>query len=245
MVAKRKLNSHNLCIDPKKNLTTPKKPQTKADIAKELKSMQVLNKALEEENRNNVNKIKILEDRILSLENKNTSSAKQSLEDKLNKFCQTESEELIFCYENEFPAKDYYDFGEHMLKYHFNGTCRVCDETFTTKEKLSDHISDDHPHEENRPVLSSDHFKCNHCEQSFASKDNLMVHKKQQHIEMIDTCWGYISGNCIFGDQNCWFRHSPSISSDIQCKLCNESFRTKHEYKKHKKQKHSTEVPNK
>ena len=60
---------------------------------------------------------------------------------------------------------------------------------------------------------------------------------------MIDTCWGYISGYCIFGDQTCWFRHSPSISSDIQCKLCNESFRTKHEYKKHQKQKHATEVP--
>ena len=36
---------------------------------------------------------------------------------------------------------------------------------------------------------------------------------------------------------------SPSISSDIQCKLCNENFRTKHEYKKHQKQKHPTEVP--
>ena len=44
MVAKRKLNFHNLCIDPKKNLTTPEKPQTKADMAKELKNMQVLMK---------------------------------------------------------------------------------------------------------------------------------------------------------------------------------------------------------
>ena len=102
---------------------------------------------------------------ILSLENKNTSSAKQSLEDKVNKFCQTESEEMIFCYECEFPAEDFYDFGEHMLEYHFDGICKGCAETFTTKEKLSDHISisDDHPHEENRSVLSSDHFKCNHC----------------------------------------------------------------------------------
>ena len=161
----------------------------------------------------------------------------------MNKFCQTESDELIFCYECEFPAEDYYDFGEQMLEYHFDGTCKVCDETFTTKEKLSDHISDDHTQEESRSILSTDNFKCNHCEQSFSSKDNLMVHKKQHHIEMIDTCWGFISGNCTFGDQKCWFRHSPSNFSDIKCKQCNESFRTKQEFKKHQKQKHPSEVP--
>ena len=76
--------------------------------------MMVLNEALEEENRNDMNKINILEDRIFSLENEITSSAKQTLEDKVNKFCQTESDELIFCYECEFPAEDYCDFGEHI-----------------------------------------------------------------------------------------------------------------------------------
>ena len=70
-----------------------------------------------------------------------------------------------------------------------------------------------------------------------------MVHKKQQHIEMVDTCWGYISGNCIFGDPKCWFRHLPSNFSDMKCELCDESFRTKHEYKKHEKQEHTSEVP--
>ena len=54
----------------------------------------------------------------------------------MNKFCQTESEEMIFCYECEFPAEDFYDFGEHMLEYHFDGTCKVCAETFTTKENF-------------------------------------------------------------------------------------------------------------
>ena len=240
MVAKRKLNSHTLCIDPKKNLGTPKKPPTKADIANELKIMKQLNEALEEENRHNLNKIKDLEDRLIQLESeRNASDKKKKFADK---HCQTESE-LIFCYECEFPADDFHDLGEHMIEYHFEGECKLCDETFTTKEKLADHMSDDHQQDLTTQDLGSVKFICNHCEQSFASKSNLMVHKKQHHIEMIDTCWGFVAGNCVFGDKKCWFRHSPTKLSDIKCKLCTENFETKPEYMKHRKEKHETVVP--
>ena len=70
-----------------------------------------------------------------------------------------------------------------------------------------------------------------------------MVHKKQYHLEMIDTCWGFVVGNFVFGDQKCWFRHSPTKLSDIECKLCTENFETKPEYMKHRKEKHETVVP--
>ena len=40
-----------MCIDPKKTNNIPKKPPTKADIMKELKVLQKLNEALEEENK--------------------------------------------------------------------------------------------------------------------------------------------------------------------------------------------------
>ena len=59
---------------------------------------------------------------------------------------------------------------------------------------------------------------------------------------MIDTCWGFAVGNCVFGDTRCWFRHSP-LKSDIKCKLCSESFGTKPEYMEHRKEKHEHTVP--
>ena len=45
-------------------------------------------------------------------------------------YCQTESEGIVFCYECEFPADDYHDLGEHMLEFHFLGTCEFFDESF-------------------------------------------------------------------------------------------------------------------
>ena len=139
MVAKRKMNSHTICIDPKKNPATPKKPPTKADIANELKIMKKLNEALEEENKQNLDKIKTLEERLVLLENERNSP---------NKIIQKTESEMIFCYECEFPADDFQDLGEHMIEYHFEGECKLCDETFTTKEKLADHLSDDHQQDE-------------------------------------------------------------------------------------------------
>ena len=39
MVGKKKANTHDSCIAPKKATYSVKKPQTKADIAEELKAM--------------------------------------------------------------------------------------------------------------------------------------------------------------------------------------------------------------
>ena len=160
-----------------------------------------------------------------------------------NKHCQTESEGIVFCYECEFPADDYYDLGEHMLEFHFVGNCEVCDESFTTKEKLQDHLVDEHDQGRNFLDMNSQNFLCSHCEQGFASKKDLMMHKKQQHIEMVSTCWGFAAGSCEFGSDKCWFRHSMSNSVDIKCKICDGRFETKPEYHKHKKEKHPGLVP--
>ena len=58
MIGKRKVNTHTFCIDQKKNTTAPVKPPTKAEIANELKIVKSLNQALEDENKNHLDKIK-------------------------------------------------------------------------------------------------------------------------------------------------------------------------------------------
>ena len=60
MIGKRKLNTHALCIDQKKNAVAPnKRPPTKAEISNELKVVKKLNLTLEEENKKYVDKKKV------------------------------------------------------------------------------------------------------------------------------------------------------------------------------------------
>ena len=247
MIGKRKLNSHTFCIDQKKNITAPKKPPTKAEISNELKVVKKLNQALEEENKKYLDKIKGLEERVSVLEKQNTSSKNTTQKEYAAKYSQTESEGIVFCYECEFPADDYHDLGEHMLEFHFVGTCNLCDETFTTKEKLEDHLVDDHNQASDSegpiPEFTDTRFSCNHCEKCFSSKKDLMVHKKHQHKEMTNICWNFESGTCVFGAEHCWFIHSKSSSADIKCKICDGQFKTKAQYHIHKKEKHPSLVP--
>ena len=177
------------------------------------------------------------------LEEQNSSSKVTTQATYVYKYCQTKSEGIIFCYECEFPADDFHDLGEHMLEFHFLGDCEECDETFNTKEKLQDHLVDEHGQGGNNLDINSENFSCNHCEQGFTSKKDLMMHKKHQHLEMISTCWGFAAGSCEFGSEKCWFRHSMSNSADIKCKICDEKFGTKPEYQKHRKKKHPGLVP--
>ena len=97
MVGKRKVNSHTFCIDQKKKPNIQKKQLTKADIAQELKAVQQINETLEEENRVNLDEIKVLEERVIFLEKQNISSKKNALGKHVNKHCQTELDEPIFC----------------------------------------------------------------------------------------------------------------------------------------------------
>ena len=241
MIGKRKLNTHTFCIDQKKDAIAPKKPPTKAEISNELKVVKKLNLALEEENKKYIDKIKGLEERVKALENQKSSSKVTTEKEYATSYCQTESEGIVFCYECEFPADDYHDLGEHMLEFHFLGSCHLCDESFTTKEKLEDHLIDDHNQKDHADRIS-ENFDCNFCEQKFANKKDLMIHKKQKHLEMINTCWGFAAGTCVYGAEKCWFRHSISSSDEIKCKICNETFKSKPEYHKHKKEKHPSFV---
>ena len=78
MVLKRKISSHNECIDPKKATGAHKKPATKADLLKELKTLKNLNEVLEIENKMNLDKISLLEERLQSFQNQKPSKCLES-----------------------------------------------------------------------------------------------------------------------------------------------------------------------
>ena len=49
---------------------------------------------------------------------------------------------------------------------------------------------------------SKKEIKCNICEKVFENKGDFMLHKKSEHVEIVQMCTNMNS-------QNCWFGHEP------------------------------------
>ena len=40
-----------------------------------------------------------------------------------------------------------------------------------------------------------------------------MQHRKRFHEQIVQECKNYTKGSCIYGKQNCWFRHKDNEST--------------------------------
>ena len=69
-----------------------------------------------------------------------------------------------------------------------------------------------------------------------------MEHKKRLHIEKVALCWNFSAGNCDFGNDSCWFRHSNNLEN-FKCNICEQAFKTKKETHYHQKHEHALSVP--
>ena len=75
-----------------------------------------------------------------------------------------------------------------------------------------------------------------------------MHHNKNEHIEKVANCWKYSSGNCEYGEYNCWFTHTKNEivmePAEIECNRCEQVFTARSEFLKNRKQVHKQFVPN-
>ena len=59
-------------------------------------------------------------------------------------------------------------------------------------------------------------------------------------------CWKFGSGDCIYGDTDCWFRHcqpeKDTESTTVSCKLCDKEFKCQTDLLRHRKKQHSHHV---
>ena len=53
-------------------------------------------------------------------------------------------------------------------------------------------------------------IKCFVCETVFNTKEELMLHRKKDHAEMVKKCTKYETNICKFRNEACWFVHSES-----------------------------------
>ena len=90
---------------------------------------------------------------------------------------------------------------------------------------------------------------CYYCGENFATKQKLMMHRKEAHIEKVKPCRFFSNGKCDIGDEKCWFAHDISQSkqeqvvAEFECNICGEHFKTRFDFMLHRKKLHTQMVP--
>ena len=117
--------------------------------------------------------------------------------------------------------------------------CEECEFPAEDVNDLVYHMYEFHPLEEYDKGM-----ECHYCSDKFKSKSELMIHRKNDHIEKVQFCIYFSNGKCAFGD-TCWFSHDPSPRKsfhEYKCSVCEETFKIKSVFMNHRKAKHSENV---
>ena len=129
---------------------------------------------------------------------------------------QHDTTDIMFCHECEYPADDMYDLGGHMVEFHSEG-------------------------------VVSNEINCHFCDETFSTMDSVMKHRKQAHKDKVKQCIFFVEGKCEYGDTLCWFIHKIDRqiqeATELKCKHCEKTFKTRSTFMKHRKSEHSESVP--
>ena len=62
--------------------------------------------------------------------------------------------------------------------------------------------------------VSQQDFNCKFCKKVFERKSDFMRHRKIEHPEKIAICTNQRDSWCIFGSENCWYKHDNHITNE-------------------------------
>ena len=137
------------------------------------------------------------------------------------KWCRTEADRTHHLKLHEVSSKSH----DPLVK------CKLCAKTFETKTSLMVHSKKEHTektsvcwnfladkcdlgddfcwfiHSEDSRKAEFSSFNCNLCEKIFENINDLLHHKKREHVTRVKECNNSVDNTCRFGDQHCWFRH--------------------------------------
>ena len=247
MVLKRKTSVHGVCIDPKKKVAAAQKAPTKAELIEEVKCLKKLNSSLEDENQRKTYIIEKLEKKLASRETQSIETQTFQNETKIQCnvciYVATCEDELKWHMgeEHDVPTDMFFDS---------DFPCDICGKCCRSGSDLINHLK---KHEEtfNPSYQKSEHGKfepcCNFCENIFDTTNALMIHKKKYHSEKVKECWNLVQGECVFGDERCWFIHSDKNSAtfeiqEFKCKTCGKVENDVNNFLLHKRNEHEETV---
>ena len=251
-------------ISTKDNISAARS-QTKTDLKVKMDLLQQLNDALLEEVKSNEKAIAILKgkekkymDAIKSLEEhverlrREKSNCVSDLETQTSSDPE-DSEVQIPCKNCVYVATCEEELHWHMdyehsittdMQYETDFPCEICAKWCRTEADLTHHLKRHEYESESRSLNNrNDMLSCNFCDKRYQSNKDLMIHKKKEHSEKVKICWNHSSGNCEFGDDQCWFLHTnKSKDFEIDCKICGKLFTNLNQFLNHKKNEHATSV---
>ena len=68
-------------------------------------------------------------------------------------------------------------------------------------------------------------ISCYVCSEKFETKTSMMIHRKNNHKELVSKCTNFSQNKCIFGDKTCWFLHEDT-DMEIEKENRNEKRKT-------------------
>ena len=115
--------------------------------------------------------------------------------------------------------------------------CSECDFQVTTEMQLKKHVNLKHT----TRVHVNDQIECRICGEDFDAKWKFMNHRKAKHITSVAQCTTNIEGRCTFSAAMCWWKHEERKTNpeeNVDCFVCNETFKSKTELMIHRKKEH-------
>jgi hypothetical protein len=115
--------------------------------------------------------------------------------------------------------------------------CIECEYPAEDLYDLGEHMYEIHAEENSDYTIS-----CYYCGNNLKSKDNLMVHRKKDHVEKVRLCKFFAKGHCErAGD--CWFRHDKTTEKEFKCSVCDKIFEARYDFMHHRRNEHPEIVP--
>ena len=62
--------------------------------------------------------------------------------------------------------------------------------------------------------MNSNHHTCNICGTTFDTKNQLMLHRKKEHGDIVGLCKEAKNKSCKFSIERCWFKHEIETKTD-------------------------------
>ena len=147
------------------------------------------------------------------------------------------------CDQCGYEAENMYVLDAHTWEMHDDSIkCNLCDNTFENKRDLMIHKKEDHTekielcwhyskgtcpygedkcwfiHEKEVAYSNCSEYICNFCEQICRTQSEFLKHRKTKHSEQVPTCKNFKDGECIYGQENCWFNHKTEKENNYKAK---------------------------
>ena len=139
---------------------------------------------------------------------------------------------------------------EGANKVQFN--CDDCSFQANGQTELNKHLSVTH-HKFSSPSESTDdtnYLSCHSCGKKCTTKQDLMIHRKYEHPDIIKKCKFFRNGTCSYENDICWFRHQDLVQAksmqqipEFKCRFCENIFKGKSDFMVHRKMNHTQSVP--